>query len=156
MSKADDETTGDIIFDILSIDKIGERADLSTTRGARTVEATGSRRALNSSEHVEVSVGQITGWIYRPTLTAAIVLKATASTIPTRTETETDLRDAAFMLSLVPDPIAAASNMTRSDRTQLRALSALLNPSHQAWRSLGNERARLGQTTLDLMLAPGI
>jgi hypothetical protein len=52
--KAADPGPGDVVFDVLAIDNAGPRASLSTTHGARTVEATGSRRALNSAERVEV------------------------------------------------------------------------------------------------------
>jgi hypothetical protein len=57
-------------------------------------------------------------------------------------------------LTLVPDPIKAARNLSSPDRKQLRAVSALLDEQHKAWRPLGRERARLGQTALDIMLNP--
>jgi hypothetical protein len=57
-------------------------------------------------------------------------------------------------LSLVPDPIEAARNLSKPDRKQLRAVSALLDEQHEAWRPLGRERARLGRTALDIMLNP--
>lgn len=145
---------GSIMFDVLAPDNVGARADLATTQGARTIEAAGSRRALNNSELVEVSITGTTGQVFRPTLNAAIVLKATAATIPTRTEKDLDLSDAAFLLSLVPDPIEAARNLSKPDRKQLRAVSALLDEQHEAWRPLGRERARLGRTALDIMLNP--
>jgi hypothetical protein len=145
---------GSIMFDVLAPDNIGARADLATTQGARTIEAAGSRRALNNCELVEVSITGATGQVVRPTLNAAIVLKATATTIPTRAEQDLDLSDVAFLLSLVPDPIEAARNLSKPDRKQLRAVSALLDEQHGAWRPLGRERARLGQTALDIMLNP--
>ena len=149
-----DPGQGEIKVDVLAPDNVGERADLSTTHGARTVEAAGSRRALNNSEQVEVWVGGTTGLVFRPTLTAAIILKATATTVPTRMETDSDFSDAAFLLSLVPDPMASAANLSNPDRKQLRALDSLQDARHQAWRPLGRERARLGQTSLDIMLNP--
>jgi hypothetical protein len=142
------------MFDVLAPDNVGARADLATTRGARTIEAAGSRRALNNAESIEVSVAGASGLILRPTLTAAIVLKAAATTVPTRTDADPDFSDAAFLLSLVPDPVEAARNLSKSDRKQLRAISALLNDQHQAWRPLGRQRRQLGQTALDIMLNP--
>jgi hypothetical protein len=152
--KAADPGPGNIVFDVLAIDNAGARANLSTTRGARTLEATGSRKALNSAERVEVSVAHTIGWVYRPKLAAAIILKAAAITIPTRAQTEIDLSDAAFLLSLLPDPVAAAHSLNKSDKTQLRALTPLLDQNHQAWRPLGRDRSRLGQTALDILLNP--
>jgi hypothetical protein len=146
---------GNIVFDVLALDNAGPRANLSTTGGARTVEAAGSRRALNSADRVEVTVADKTGWVYRPNLLAAVILKAAATTIPTRTDVEIDLSDAAFLLSLIPDPLAAARKLSKSDRGPLRSLTPLLDENHRAWRPLGRDRSRLGQTTLDLMLNPG-
>jgi hypothetical protein len=152
--KAAEPGPGRIMFDVLAPDNVGARADLATTGGARTIEAAGSRRALNNSERVEVSVTGTKGFIYRPALAAAIVLKATATTVPTRTDTDSDFSDAAFLLSLVPDPVEAARNLTKSDRKQLRVISALLDDQHPAWRPLGRAGARLGQTALNIMLSP--
>lgn len=152
--KAAEPEPGRITFDVLAPDNVGTRADLATTRGARTIEAAGSTRALNNSERIEVSVAGTTGLINRPTLAAAIVLKATATTVPTRTDANPDFSDTAFLLSLVPDPVDAARDLSKSDRKQLRAISALLDDQHPAWRPLGRERARLGQTALDIMLSP--
>jgi hypothetical protein len=149
-----DPGPGKVKFDVLAPDNVGERADLSTTHGARTLEAAGSRRALNNSEQIEVSVAGTTGLVFRPTLTAAIILKAAATTVPTRAETDLDFSDAAFLLSVVPDPMAAAHSLSKNDRKQLRALEPLLDPRHNAWRPLGRERARLGQTALDIVLNP--
>lgn len=69
-------------------------------------------------------------------------------------ETDSDFSDAAFLLSLVPDPMASAVNLSNPDRKQLRALDSLQDARHQAWRPLGRERTRLGQTSLDIMLNP--
>ena len=147
-----DPGAGTVKFDVLALDNVGRRADLSTTQGARTIEAAGSRRAMNNSEQVEVSLAGTAGSIFRPSLTAAIVLKAAATTVPTRTAVDPDFGDAAFLLSLVPDPIEAAHRLSKADRKHLRAISPLLDEKHEAWRPLGRERARLGQTTLDIML----
>lgn len=153
-AKAADRDPGLVMFDVLAADNVGTRANLSTSRGARTVEAAGSRRALNNLERVEVSVSHTAGFVYRPTLTAAIVLKAVAAQIPTRTDIGPDLSDSAFLLSLVPDPVTAARSLSRSDRAQLRTLAPLLASEHQAWRPLGREGARLGRTALDLLFDP--
>lgn len=143
---------GRVVFDVLAPDNVGRRANLSTTKGARTLEAPGTRVALNNSERVEVSIDDRNGWVCRPGLLSAIVAKAAAITIPARYN-ERDFRDAAFLLALVPDPVAAAQALSKSDRTRLRAISPLLDNRHEAWRPLGPERARLGHATLEFLLA---
>jgi hypothetical protein len=84
---------------------------------------------------------------------AAITMKAAATHIPSRSNPDRDWHDAAFLLSLVSDPIAAAQSMSRAERGRLRPLAALSDTQHPAWRALGSERARLGQATLDFLLA---
>jgi hypothetical protein len=59
--------------------------------------------------------------------------------------------DAAFLLSLVPDPVAAATGISSGQRRGLRVLKPLLDENHRAWRPLG-ERSRLGNTTLRFLL----
>ncbi len=144
---------GKIIFDILAPDKVGSRADLSTTQGARTLEAPGTRKAIDNSRRVEVRVNNRNGVVLRPSLVAAIILKATTTTIPARTNTDRDFADSAFLLTLISDPIAAAESLTKSDRARLRPIKALLKADHPAWRPLG-DRARLGQAALDFMISP--
>jgi hypothetical protein len=150
--KAAEPGPGRIIFDVLAPENVGRRANLSTTRGARTLEAPGTRIALNNAERVEVTVGSRNGWVYRPRLLSAIIAKAVSTTIPTRSN-ERDFRDAAFLLSLVQDPVAAAQGLSRPERVRLSAINSLLDSQHEAWRPLGPERARLGHTTIEFLLA---
>jgi hypothetical protein len=124
-TRAADPGSGKVIFDVLAPDNIGSRADLSTTQGARTLQTPGARKAIDTSEAIEVTLGQRNGRVHRPTLIAAIILKAVTSTIPTRTDISRDLADAAFMLSLIADPIATAESLTKSDRKGLLLIRAL-------------------------------
>lgn len=142
---------GRVMFDVLAPDNVGERADLTTSPPARTVSAPGTRNALDAAQRIEVVLGDRTGQILRPSLLAAIVAKAAATTIPVRENPERDWRDAAFLLSLVPDPVAAAADLTKGQLRGLRAIVALLDETHWAWRPLG-ARGRLGNATLQFLL----
>jgi hypothetical protein len=62
-----------------------------------------------------------------------------------------DWVDAAFLLSLVPDPVAAAAEISSGQRRGLRVLKVLLDENHKAWRSIG-ERSILGNATLRFLL----
>ena len=46
------------------------------------------------------------------------------------------LHDLAFLCSLVADPLTLRADLTTKDRTRLRAVTALADPGHQAWRQL--------------------
>jgi len=147
-----DPGPGMVIFDVLAPDNVGPRAKLTTSPPARTVAAPGGRLALNSAEAVRVSIGGRAGTVMRPSLLAAILVKAAATTLATRTNRDRDWTDAAFLLSLVPDPIAMTAELVRADRTRLRRLTPLLDSGHAAWRPLGDERARLGHATLEFLV----
>jgi hypothetical protein len=103
---------GRVIFDVLAPDNVGSRAILTTSQGARTLETPGTRVALDKAERIDVSIGDRTGTLYRPSLLAAIAVKTAATRIPVRSNPDRDWQDAAFLLSLVTDPIAAAQSRT--------------------------------------------
>jgi hypothetical protein len=142
---------GRVVFDVLAPDNVGERADLTTSPPARTVSAPGSRAALDASRPVQVAFADRIGYVLCPSLLTAILAKAAATSIPVRENRDRDWGDAAFLLSLVPDPVAASAEISSGQTRGLRILRALLDENHRAWRSLG-ERSRLGHTALRFLL----
>ena len=149
-----DPGPGRVLFDVLAPDHLGARADLTTTPPARTLEVPGSRVALDGAERVDVEAGGQAGFVWRPSLIAAVAAKAAATGIPTRAMPERDWTDAAFLLSLVADPLGIAASLTRRDRARLVDLEPLLDDQHFAWRALVRDRARLGHASLQLLLRP--
>jgi hypothetical protein len=137
------EGPGEVKFDILAPDNMGKNANLTTSPPARTVSAPGTRPALDDAQPLEVLLGDRTGYVLRPPLLAAILAKAAATSIPVRENPERDWLDLAFLLSLIPDPISAAAELSKGQRRRLRSVSELLNEDHWAWRPLGPRR-RLG------------
>lgn len=144
---------GRVLFDVLAPDHLGPRADLTTTPPARTLEAPGARAALDDAERLDVELEGRAGFVWRPPLLAAIGAKAATTAIPVRAAPERDWSDAAFLLTLVADPLAAATALDAKARRRLRRLDPLLDESHWAWRQLGRERARFGHTVLRILLA---
>jgi hypothetical protein len=142
---------GAVTFDILAPENVGERADLTTSPPARTVSAPGTRDALDAAEALEVFLGGRSGHVLRPPLISAILAKAAATSIPVRANPERDWTDLAFLLTLIPDPVSAAAQLSNRQRRKLRAAAgALLAEDHPAWRPLG-PRARLGITALQFL-----
>lgn len=142
---------GRVAVDILAPENMGSRADLTTTPPARTVSAPGTRGALDDAEPLEILLGDRSGYILRPQLISAILAKAAATTILIRENSDRDWADLAFLLSLVPDPVSAADQLTASQRRKLRVARPLLDENHFAWRLLG-QRARLGIATLEFLI----
>lgn len=60
------------------------------------------------------------------------------------------LRDLAFLLTLLDDPRSAASEMRGRERSWLRRRVELLDPGHPAW--VGLEAAEDGRLALDTLL----
>ncbi len=153
---------GDIKVDVLAPNNVGSRATLTTTPAARTIEAPGTRQALERAEIVDVSVvGAFDlegiprlGRVRRPRLLAAILVKAAAAMIPGRA-TDIDFQDAAVLLAAAADPISLRAELdsgTNSDRVLARHLRPLLDPSHRAWQSLDSDLRAVGQTVLSFLL----
>jgi hypothetical protein len=138
----------DVHVDVLAPDHVGRRADLTTRPPGRTVQVPGGMQALNRSEYVLVKVEDRTGKIQRPSLLAAILAKAEALSLPGSPQRH--LHDLAFLLVLMPDPVAARSALTAKERMRLRACP-LLDTSHRTWRSLAEADASAGHAVLKLL-----
>jgi hypothetical protein len=145
------EGPGNVVFDVLAPDNMGERADLTTSRPARTVSAPGTRIALDAGQTVEVILRGQGGCVLRPSLLAAILVKAAATRIPGRRNPDRDWVDIAFLLSLVADPVVAASDLSAQQGHRLLVVSEMLDEDHWVWQQLG-ERARLARATLQFLM----
>jgi hypothetical protein len=142
---------GKVAFDILAPENVGERADLTTSPPARTVSAPGTRDALDAAEPLEVLLGGRSGHVLRPPLIPASLAKAAATSIAIRANPERDWADLAFLLTLIPDPVSTAAQLSSRQRRKLRTVSALLDEDHPGWRPLG-PRSRLGITALQFLI----
>jgi hypothetical protein len=137
-----------VMMDVLAPDGLGGRADLTTSSPGRTVEVPGGTQALARTESIAVVHEGRGGQIPRPTLLAAIVLKAAATTLsdPARHH-----RDLALLCALVGDPFELAEEMTAKDRQRLKRVTALTRDSHQAWMLLPDEIRSRGQITFAVL-----
>jgi hypothetical protein len=139
---------GDIIVDVLAPDHMGSRADLTTRPPGRTVEVPGGTQALDRSARVRVRVAGRTGYIPRPSLTGAILVKAAALSLSG--DPDRHYQDLAFLLTLVEDPLTARSELTQSERRRLRDCP-LLDKDCRGWRWLHDDDRRNAYAALTLM-----
>jgi hypothetical protein len=89
------------------------------------------------------------GKLPRPTLLAAIVLKAAASGVdhdPAR-----HLRDLALLCALVEDPFEMREQLTRKDLRRLRQVATLHDPAHPAWALVPNDIRSEGRAALAIL-----
>jgi hypothetical protein len=85
----------------------------------------------------------------RPTLVAAIIIKAAATGLPSPAR---HYRDLALLCSLVPDPFALSEQLTAKDRQRLRQASALADDSHGAWSLVPAVIRSQGQITYAVLV----
>lgn len=138
-TKAAEPGPGRVVFDVLGPEGLGERTDLSTNPGARTVQVPGSVPALARTSLVAVEVSDVrgaraSGSVRRPDLLGALALKAAATTeIAVRSNRERDWQDAALLLTLVTDPLDFAEQVLQPERRRLRHLAPLFDRGHVGW-----------------------
>lgn len=148
---------GSVIFDILAPEGLSERTNLTTIPPGRTVRAPGATQALRRRRLVEVGVrlstgALVTGSVYCPSLVGALVLKAAAtSEINVRENPERDWSDCALLLSMLPDPLAAAAELDKKDRERLRRLEPLLDRENAGWTGLDGAVYRAGSAAWRLL-----
>jgi hypothetical protein len=153
-----DPGPGRVVIDILAPDGVGARTEVFTRRPARTVRAPGTTQAFARSSLITVSVtgdtgrGIRTGRVRRPNVLGALITKAAATTIAVRQNPDRDFEDAALLLSLIDDPIAARADCGRADVKKLDRLRLLADTRHPAWLLLGGQAAERGRDALGFLI----
>lgn len=140
-----------IVVDVLAPDGLGPRTSLTTTPPGRTVEVPGGTQALDRTRLVEVHHAGRIGAVPLPSLHAAIVLKAAACRLPG--DTTRHERDLALLLALVADPFDMRASLTPSDRRRMRAVSALSERTHPAWRLVPPSIRDVGLASYEVLLS---
>ena len=115
------------IVDVLAPEGLGP-AGARTTGGLQTIQIPGGTQALRRTEVVEIVVGDTAARLRRPTLIAAILLKARALRIHSRPEDQR--HDLVTLLSLLEDPRAAREEITSKELAWLRSICDRLAINH--------------------------
>jgi hypothetical protein len=131
---------GEVTIDVMVPEGLGTRADRRTIAGAVTIEVQGGTQALARTELLPVVIDRRRGWVPRPDLLGAVVVKAAAARAERRNP-QRHLFDLAFLCSLIEDPFVLRERLDRKDRERLRRLSELADPRHEAWQRLGQPEA---------------
>jgi hypothetical protein len=127
---------GDVV-DVLAPDNVGPRASRVTVPPGETIEAIGSRAALNRRRLLVVDAGDGPFEIPIPSLLGAIVMKArVAGDVQNPVIAAKHERDLARLLALVADPVAARAELSTKERGYLAARAGLTRASHPAWRGV--------------------
>jgi predicted nucleotidyltransferase len=123
--------------DVLAPDHTPPRRRLRTV-GGDTIRIEGGTQALRRAMTVRVVKGDRTALVPVPDLLGAVVLKAAAWASDSR-DRERHSGDAAFLVSLIADPLRERNRFAGSDRKRLLRLDKVLeNPDAAEWRRLGD------------------
>jgi hypothetical protein len=124
--------------DVLAPDHAPPKRPLHTMRGD-TIRVEGGTQALQRTVPVRVVKASRSGMVPVPDLLGALVLEAAAWATDSR-DRERHSGDAAFLASLITDPIAERSRFKGSDRQRLLRLDRVLaDPDAVEWRQLGED-----------------
>jgi hypothetical protein len=139
---------GAVIFDVLGPDGMRDDEELITVPPARTVGVPGGTQALRRTKKVEVRSGDVTGYVPRPDLLGAILIKARAVEVDDQPDNQR--QDLTFLLSLVEDPRGLREEMERKEPGWLRKRAELASPNAAAYRGLGTHATNAHQAFLIL------
>jgi hypothetical protein len=78
-------------------------------------------------------------------------MKAATTDLAVRDNRARDWQDAALLLSLLRDPMAAAAECGPKDRQRLGKLAPLNDREHQGWATLSDEDFRRGIVALSFL-----
>jgi hypothetical protein len=139
----------DVVVDVLAPEGLGRNTRLYTVRPGRTIQAPGGTQALHRTEPVQVHHEGRSVIVPRPSLLGAIIVKAAACGLGG--DVSRHHRDLALLLSLVADPFAMKSDLTKKDRQRLELARPLLAVDHPAWLLLPPQDRDNGQITYRIL-----
>jgi hypothetical protein len=111
-----------------------QRSFPKTTTGRPGLSTSGGNQALARAERIPITIGGITGYVRRPTLLGAIVVKAHAWVADTR-EPERHAQDIVALAGVaLNDPRAVIEQSSHDDRKAIRRAMRTLPSDHRAFR----------------------
>lgn len=126
-----------LVIDVLAPDQAPPNRRLTTVPPRMTIAVAGGRQALTRAVVLEASLGERSVLLPVPSVFGALVLKAAAYRVDSR-DRERHAEDAAFLVSLIDDPIATHREFAGSDRKRLLGLDRVIGAAaHPVWRQLG-------------------
>lgn len=120
-------TRGDASIDVLLPEGIGERAsERQGVTGSPTLPTEGGTQALRRTEVVAVSVDGREGFVRRPNLVGALVVKAAAHSNPNDRDVRRHRRDFVVLAGLITARDFAAEDVNKTDQRRLRRIVAAI------------------------------
>lgn len=118
---------GDASIDVLLPEGIGERArERLGATGSPTLSTEGGTQALHRSQVVAVTVAGRAGFVQRPNLVGALVVKAAAHTNVGDCDSRRHRRDFLALAGLVTASDFAGETLSKTDRRRLRNMAGAI------------------------------
>jgi predicted nucleotidyltransferase len=128
---------GNAVVDVLAPDHFPPRWSLRTVRGKDTIQVEGGHQALKRGAVVAVIKDDRSAHVPVPDLLGALVMKVAAWVIDSR-DKQRHSGDAAFLVSLIVDPVRERGRFAGSDSRRLAKLDEVLgDPGASEWVALG-------------------
>ena len=124
-------------IDILAPDHSPPGWKPTTIPPLQTIQIAGGNQALQRLRVITVTKDDRTTDVPVPSVLGSLILKAAAYQVDSR-DRDRHAADAAFLVSLINDPLDLRGQLKGSDRKRLRVLNTLIGSrSHPVWASLG-------------------
>ena len=132
---------GDASIDVLLPEGIGERASLRHgVTGSPTLPTEGGTQALQRSETVAVTVDGREGFVRRPNLVGALVVKAAAHGNTGDLDSRRHRRDFIVLAGLLTAADFASEDVNKTDRRRLRSIVGAINADQELLLELPGTR----------------
>jgi hypothetical protein len=119
-------------IDVLLPEGVGERAsELPGVTGSPTLSTAGGTQALQRSETVAVTVDGRAGFVRRPNLVGALVVKAAAHSNHNDRDPRRHRRDFVVLAGLITASDFAGEDLTKTDRRRLRSVVSAINADRE-------------------------
>lgn len=143
----------DASLDVLLPEGVGERARRrSGVTGLPTLPTEGGTQALRRSEIVAVTVGGRDGFVRRPNLVGALVIKAAAHSNPNDLAPRRHRQDFVVLAGLLTAADFASENLNATDRRRLRAIVAAIKADRELLLGSPDAEDAIGRLTVGARL----
>lgn len=145
---------GRAVVDVLCPDGT-DAADLELAAGVSSIAIPGGRRAIELSRLVDIYYHpeRPPATLSMPSLHGGLIVKAAAAVDGRTASQDRHIQDAAFLASLISDPLALATAMNDDDRAILRTLAPRFRDDRDiAWLTLARPQRLAAQATIDLLI----
>lgn len=133
-------------IDVLLPEGIGERVgSREGVTGSPTLSTAGGTQALLRSEVVAVQVAGRAGFVRRPSLVGALVVKAAAHGNPGDAARGRHRRDFVVLARLLRAADFASEQLSKKDRQRLRSMIAAINADHETLLEIPDAEAAIAR-----------